>query len=144
MKLIVGAYYQALSLIHTCADSAVEGCVPQWKNRKFPISALTHVFSLFQHSPHLSPYFSIFTRHFSPIASLTSISFCSLLRVCSLSQHNMSHESPYFQHYHVCCFFSNAHTNITDHILQISMCLEALGTVWKDNHCLLQQTTHAI
>ena len=41
MKLIVGAYYQALSLIHTCADSAVEGCVPQWKNRKFPISALT-------------------------------------------------------------------------------------------------------
>ncbi|KAH3854348.1 hypothetical protein DPMN_096886 [Dreissena polymorpha] len=24
------------------------------------------------------------------------------------------------------------------------MCLEALGTVWKDNHCLLQQTTNAI
>ncbi|KAH3777080.1 hypothetical protein DPMN_178518 [Dreissena polymorpha] len=24
------------------------------------------------------------------------------------------------------------------------MCLEALTTVWKDNHCLLQQTTNAI
>ncbi|KAH3739055.1 hypothetical protein DPMN_045700 [Dreissena polymorpha] len=24
------------------------------------------------------------------------------------------------------------------------MCLEALGTAWKDNHCLLQQTTNAI